>query len=252
MDGVAPHARGDPRRPRRRRHPAALDRERVGPGSDRDHLQPDRGPRGGRRDDPLPQHGAGGLRAPRPARDVHVLADASELLPERLAPARVARRDRERPATSSPTTSELLSPIGRQFVAGLLDHAREMAVFGDPTTNALRALPPVLVRARPDLLGGGQPRRADPRPGRPGRRRHARREPALGAGREPVPLAGRERRRGPRRHRARRRAAAADRRRPVRGRGAAPAAVARRGRRRARGLELLPRARSATRSSTTS
>jgi glutamine synthetase len=31
---------------------------------------------------------------------------------------------------------ELLSPTGRQFVAGLLDHAREMAVFGDPTTNA--------------------------------------------------------------------------------------------------------------------
>ncbi len=31
---------------------------------------------------------------------------------------------------------ELLSQTGRQFVAGLLDHAREMAVFGDPTTNA--------------------------------------------------------------------------------------------------------------------
>ena len=30
----------------------------------------------------------------------------------------------------------LLSPVGRQFVAGLLDHAREMTVFGDPTTNA--------------------------------------------------------------------------------------------------------------------
>ena len=31
---------------------------------------------------------------------------------------------------------ELLSPTGLRFVAGLLDHAREMAVFGDPTTNA--------------------------------------------------------------------------------------------------------------------
>jgi glutamine synthetase len=31
---------------------------------------------------------------------------------------------------------ELLSPTGRHFVAGLLEHAREMAVFGDPTTNA--------------------------------------------------------------------------------------------------------------------
>ncbi len=31
---------------------------------------------------------------------------------------------------------ELLSPTGRRFVAGLLEHAREMTVFGDPTTNA--------------------------------------------------------------------------------------------------------------------
>jgi glutamine synthetase len=31
---------------------------------------------------------------------------------------------------------ELLSPTGRRFVAGLLDHAREMTVFADPTTNA--------------------------------------------------------------------------------------------------------------------
>ena len=31
---------------------------------------------------------------------------------------------------------ELLSQTGRQFVAGLLEHARAMAVFGDPTTNA--------------------------------------------------------------------------------------------------------------------
>ena len=30
----------------------------------------------------------------------------------------------------------LLSQTGRRFVAGLLDHAREIAVFGDPTTNA--------------------------------------------------------------------------------------------------------------------
>ena len=32
--------------------------------------------------------------------------------------------------------SVLLSQTGRRFVAGLLDHARAMAVFGDPTTNA--------------------------------------------------------------------------------------------------------------------
>ena len=62
------HARGDPGRARRRRPAAALDRERVGPGADRDHVQPDGGPRRGRRDDPLPQHRQGGLRAPGPAR----------------------------------------------------------------------------------------------------------------------------------------------------------------------------------------
>ena len=75
---------------------------------------------------------------------------------------------------------ELLSPIGRQFVAGLLDHARAMAVFGDPTTNAYARFRPYSFAPDRICWARRQPRRADPRPGRAGRRRHARREPALG------------------------------------------------------------------------
>ena len=83
----------------------------------------------------------------------------------------------------------LLSQTGRRFVAGLLDHARAMAVFGDPTTNAYARFRPYSFAPGPHLLGRGQPRRADPRPGRPGRRRHARREPAL-ASRPRTPTSG--------------------------------------------------------------
>ncbi len=122
---------------------------------------------------------------------------------------------------------ELLSQTGRRFVAGLLDHAREMAVFGDPTTNAYARFRPYSFAPDRICWGSGQPRCAHPRPGRAGRRRHAHREPALRAGGEPVPLACREHRRGPRRHRPRRRSAGARRWRPVRGRRAAPAAVPR-------------------------
>ena len=41
----------------------------------------------------------------------------------------------------------------------------------------LRPVPPLFVRARPHRLGGREPGRAHPRPGRAGRSRHARREP---------------------------------------------------------------------------
>ena len=85
---------------------------------------------------------------------------------------------RRRPERRSWTTPSCCRRWAAQFVAGLLDHAREMARVRRPDDQRVRALPPVLVRARPDLLGGRQPRRADPRPGRSRRRRHARREPA--------------------------------------------------------------------------
>jgi glutamine synthetase len=44
--------------------------------------------------------------------------------------------DAETGANAFASESDLLSPVGRQFVAGLLDSARAMAVFGDPTVNA--------------------------------------------------------------------------------------------------------------------
>ena len=59
-----------------------------------------------------------------------------------------------------------LSPVGRQFVAGLLEHALPMTLFATPDRQRLQALPAVLVRARPGLLGGREPRRAGAGPGR--------------------------------------------------------------------------------------
>ncbi len=182
---------------------------------------------------------------------VHVLAGAAQLLPQRLAPAPVAGRGRERPQRlrGRPRAPVANGPPVRRRAARAC--ARDGRVRR-PDHERLRALPPVLVRPRPDLLGRRQPRRADPRPGRPGRRRHARREPALRAGREPVPVARREHRRRPGRHRPRRRAAGARRRRPLRG-GRAPAAtVARRGRSTTSSAAGSTGRRSATRSSTTS
>ena len=105
--------------------------------------------------------------------------------------------------------TEVLSPR-RDAVRGR--PARQRA--GDdavrrPDRERVCALPALLLRPRPDRLGGRQPRRADPHPGRPRRRQHARREPHERAGREPVHVAGGEHRGRARRHRARRHAAAA-------------------------------------------
>jgi glutamine synthetase len=47
--------------------------------------------------------------------------------------------------------SEVLSPVGTQFVAGLLDHAREMTLFGNPTVNAYARLRPYSFA--PDRIG---------------------------------------------------------------------------------------------------
>ena len=44
--------------------------------------------------------------------------------------------DAETGANAFASESDLLSRVGRQFVAGLLDSAPAMAVFGDPTVNA--------------------------------------------------------------------------------------------------------------------
>src|SRR5437764_4493256 len=85
------HARGDPRRALGSRPAAAIDRGRVGAWPDRVHVRADGGTCGGRRDDPVPQRGEGDLQPARAACLVHVLAGAIELLPERVAPPRVAR-----------------------------------------------------------------------------------------------------------------------------------------------------------------
>ena len=45
----------------------------------------------------------------------------------------------------------MLSPVGLQFVAGLLDHAKAMTVFGDPTINAYKRFRPYSFA--PDRIG---------------------------------------------------------------------------------------------------
>ena len=52
-------------------------------------------------------------------------------------------------AFTSDDADHSLSPVGRQFVAGLLEHALPMTLFGAPDHQRLQAVPPVLVRPRP-------------------------------------------------------------------------------------------------------
>ncbi len=47
--------------------------------------------------------------------------------------------------------AELLSPVGTQFVAGLLDHAKAMSLFGNPTVNGYPRLRPYSFA--PDRIG---------------------------------------------------------------------------------------------------
>jgi glutamine synthetase len=44
--------------------------------------------------------------------------------------------DRDSGANAFASDAELLTPVGRHFVAGLLDSAPAMAVFGNPTLNS--------------------------------------------------------------------------------------------------------------------
>ena len=87
-----------------------------------------------------------------PARDVHVLAGAAELLPERLAPPPVAARDRERPQRlrgrpRAPVADR--PPVRRRAARPRAGDGR----LRRPDDERVRALPPVLVRTRPHLLG---------------------------------------------------------------------------------------------------
>jgi glutamine synthetase len=54
-------------------------------------------------------------------------------------------------ANAFESDTDLLTPVGRQFVAGLLDSARAMAVFGDPTLNAYARFRPYSFA--PDRVG---------------------------------------------------------------------------------------------------
>ena len=115
----------------------------------------------------------------------------------------------------------------------------------------LQAVPSLLVRPRPGVLGDREPRRAGPGPGLARRHQQPRGDAARRAGGEPVLLHGVEHRGGPGRHPARRGASAAGRSRPLRDRGASAAGVAGRGGGRARRRTRSTGRRSATRWSPT-
>ena len=114
-----------------------------------------------------------------------------------------------RTCSSRTTTSELLSPLGRHYLAGLLAHARAGGGLRDADGQRLQALSRrQLDGADPGDLGQRQPRRDDPRAGRAGRSGDASGEPRRRAARQSVSLHGVADSRGPRRHRAQARARA--------------------------------------------
>ena len=120
--------------------PLAVGRGRVRPEPVRIHLCADQGAYARR------QHGAVSLgreadRAPpRLSRDLHVPAETAERVRVRLAPAsidRVARRA-ARMRSWPRISGEALSPFGRAYLAGLLEHARASTVFTTPTINGYK------------------------------------------------------------------------------------------------------------------
>jgi glutamine synthetase len=102
--------------------------------------------------------------------------------------------------------SDLLSPVARHYLAGLLAHARGR--LHDADDQRLQALPALFAGTRPRDLGPRQSRRDDPRAVRPRRSRDAAREPRRRAGRESLSLHGGADRLGPRRARGRARSRA--------------------------------------------
>ena len=99
--------------------------------------------------------------------------------------------------------TELLSPLGRHYLAGLLAHARAAAAFTTPTVNGYKRYHGVNSMAPIQAIWAqGQSRRDDPRAGRAGRSVDASGEPRRRAARQSVSLHGVADPRGPRRHRA--------------------------------------------------
>lgn len=178
-----------PARPQaaRTRPAAAVDRARVGPGPDRDDLQPDARAGHRRRDAAVPHPGQADRDAAGLPRHLHVAAARRQLRPERLAPAPVGD-GRDRP-------QYLRGPGGRHLGPGQGVH-RRLAGPGPRSVSALRAdgqrLPPpqlgVLALTDPDRLELRGPQRDAP-----GGRRRLRdpcREPHRRAHRQPVPRPG--------------------------------------------------------------
>ena len=127
--------------------------------------------RGRRRDDPAAQRREADRAPPRLPRHLHVPAEAAERHVERLAPAPVAQSEWVECFVSE---KEDLSEVGKQYLAGLLAHARGACAFATPTINGYSATGPT--RARPGDLGQGEPRR-HARGSARARPRHSHRKP---------------------------------------------------------------------------
>jgi glutamine synthetase len=67
--------------------------------------------------------------------------------------ANVFRRDAPAPGTTPMDAQHTLSPLGEQFLAGLLDHARGMTVFCTPTANGFGRFRPNALAPQSVLWG---------------------------------------------------------------------------------------------------
>ena len=119
---------------------AAVDRGRIRPEPVRIHLQADNRPGARRHHGAVPQRREADRPPPRLSRDLHVPAETAECVRVRLASASVARvaRDGGENAFMPETDGEVLTPFGRNYLAGLLEHARASAVFTTPTINGYK------------------------------------------------------------------------------------------------------------------
>ena len=88
---------------------------------------------------------------------------------ERLASAPVAQGRKTGANAFMPIPSEPLSPLGMQWMAGLLDHARAAAAFSTPTLNGYKRYRPFSLAPDRADLGPRQSRRHGARAGRTGR-----------------------------------------------------------------------------------
>ncbi len=113
---------------------------------------------------------------------LHVPAEAAQRHVERLASAPVAQGPSGANAFADP--KEPLSPVGRPWMAGLLDRARGRRGFLNADDQRLQALPAFSARARQGDLGPRQSRRDGARAGRTGRSGEPPGEPGRRAGRK--------------------------------------------------------------------